>query len=106
MISATTVWAGCNWRVHESFAFYLSDDNSDVIEVPAGFVTDLILLDGMTVLGVPKWKRTVMYWVGGLLSAMLFILTYLLNQYRNNVKANEKDDKDQKERLNCCEYGM
>ncbi len=67
---------------------------------------DLILLDGMTVLGVPKWKRTVMYWVGGLLSAMLFILTYLLNQYRNNVKANEKDDKDQKERLNCCEHGM
>lgn len=43
---------------------------------------------------------------GGLLSAMLFILTYLLNQYRNNVKANEKDDKDQKERLNCCEHGM
>ncbi|ECW0107059.1 DUF1353 domain-containing protein [Salmonella enterica] len=91
-----------NWRVHEPFAFYLSDDNSDVIEVPAGFVTDLatvprifwillppdgkyakaaiihdylydnalrtkqeadrIFLDGMTVLGVPKWKRTVMYW--------------------------------------------
>ncbi|EFQ2560931.1 DUF1353 domain-containing protein, partial [Salmonella enterica] len=23
---------------------------------------DLIFLDGMTVLGVPKWKRTVMYW--------------------------------------------
>ncbi|EKR1709092.1 DUF1353 domain-containing protein, partial [Salmonella enterica subsp. enterica serovar Carrau] len=22
---------------------------------------DLIFLDGMTVLGVPKWKRTVMY---------------------------------------------
>ncbi|EAO7521451.1 DUF1353 domain-containing protein, partial [Salmonella enterica] len=77
------------------------DDNSDVIEVPAGFVTDLasvprifwtilppdgkyakaaiihdwmydnalrtkkeadkIFLDGMTVLGVPKWKRIVMY---------------------------------------------
>ncbi len=91
-----------NWRVHEPFAFYLSDDNSDVISVPAGFVTDLasvprifwtllppdgkyakaaiihdylydnalrtkkeadkIFLDGMTVLGVPKWKRTVMYW--------------------------------------------
>ncbi|WP_079942170.1 DUF1353 domain-containing protein [Salmonella enterica] len=90
------------WRVHEPFAFYLSDDNSDIIEVPAGFVTDLatvprifwtllppdgkyakaaiihdylydnalrtkreadrIFLDGMTVLGVPKWKRTVMYW--------------------------------------------
>lgn len=74
-----------------------------MIEVPAGFVTDLatvprifwilllppdgkyaktaiihdylydsalrtkreaarIFLDGMTVLGVPKWKRTVMYW--------------------------------------------
>ncbi|HFE7524033.1 TPA: DUF1353 domain-containing protein [Salmonella enterica subsp. enterica serovar Newport] len=89
------------WRVHEPFAFYLSDDNSDVIEVPAGFITDLatiprifwslmppdgkyakaaiihdylydnalrakreadrIFLDGMTVQGVPKWKRTVMY---------------------------------------------
>ncbi|EKO1021331.1 DUF1353 domain-containing protein [Salmonella enterica subsp. enterica] len=91
-----------NWRVHEPFAFYLSDDSSDVIEVPVGFVTDLatvprifwallppdgkyakaaiihdylydnalrtkkeadkIFLDGMTVLGVPKWKRTIMYW--------------------------------------------
>ncbi|HAG2581977.1 TPA: DUF1353 domain-containing protein [Salmonella enterica] len=91
-----------NWCVHEPFEFYLSDDNSDVISVPAGFVTDLasvprifwtllppdgkyakaaiihdylydnalrtkkeadkIFLDGMTVLGVPKWKRTVMYW--------------------------------------------
>ncbi|HIB1629821.1 TPA: DUF1353 domain-containing protein [Salmonella enterica subsp. enterica serovar Muenchen] len=90
-----------NWRVYEPFEFYLSDDNSDVIEVPAGFVTDLasvprifwtllppdgkyakaaiihdylydnalrtkkeadlIFLDGMTVLGVPKWKRLVMY---------------------------------------------
>ncbi|EFT2544452.1 DUF1353 domain-containing protein [Salmonella enterica] len=90
------------WRVYEPFEFYLSDDNSDVIEVPAGFVTDLatiprifwtilppdgkyakaaiihdwmydnalrtkkeadlIFLDGMTVLGVPKWKRTIMYW--------------------------------------------
>ncbi|EGY4506765.1 DUF1353 domain-containing protein [Salmonella enterica] len=90
------------WRVHEPFEFYLCDDNSDVISVPAGFVTDLatvsrifwtllppdgkyakaaiihdylydnalrtkkeadkIFLDGMTVLGVPKWKRTVMYW--------------------------------------------
>ncbi|HFG9433729.1 TPA: DUF1353 domain-containing protein [Salmonella enterica subsp. enterica serovar Cotham] len=89
------------WRVYEPFEFYLSDDNSDVIEVPAGFVTDLasiprifwtllppdgkyaksaiihdylydnalrtkreadrIFLDGMTVLGVPKWKRIVMY---------------------------------------------
>ncbi|EBB6196917.1 DUF1353 domain-containing protein [Salmonella enterica subsp. enterica serovar Muenchen] len=89
------------WRVYESFEFYLSDD-SDVIEVPAGFVTDLasvprifwtllppdgkyakaaiihdylydnalrtkkeadrIFLDGMEVLGVPKWKRTIMYW--------------------------------------------
>ncbi len=29
------------WRVHEPFAFYLSDDSSDVISVPAGFVTDL-----------------------------------------------------------------
>ncbi|EEU6555214.1 DUF1353 domain-containing protein, partial [Salmonella enterica] len=84
------------------FEFYLSDDNSDVIEVPAGFVTDLasvprifwtilppdgkyakaaiihdwmydnalrtkkeadlIFLDGMTVLGVPKWKRIIMYY--------------------------------------------
>ncbi|EFO7853397.1 DUF1353 domain-containing protein [Salmonella enterica] len=91
-----------NWRVHEPFAFYLSDDNSDVISVPAGFVTDLatiprifwtllppdgkyakaaiihdylyanalrtkqeadlIFLDGMVVLGVPKWKRVIMYW--------------------------------------------
>ncbi|ELC4820982.1 DUF1353 domain-containing protein [Salmonella enterica] len=90
-----------NWRVYEPFAFYLSDDNSDVISVPAGFVTDLatiprifwsvmppdgkyakaaiihdylydnalrtkkeadlIFLDGMAVLGVPKWKRIVMY---------------------------------------------
>ncbi len=25
------------WRVHESFEFYLSDDSSDVISVPAGF---------------------------------------------------------------------
>ncbi|EDZ5416544.1 DUF1353 domain-containing protein [Salmonella enterica] len=89
------------WRVYEPFEFYLSDDNSDVISVPAGFVTDLatvprifwtfmppdgkyakaaiihdylydnalrtkkeadrIFLDGMTVLGVPKWKRIVMY---------------------------------------------
>ncbi|EAO2871951.1 DUF1353 domain-containing protein [Salmonella enterica] len=89
------------WRVHEPFAFYLSNDNSDVIEVPAGFITDLatvprifwimlppdgkyakaaiihdylydnalrtkkeadlIFLDGMTVLGVPRWKRTIMY---------------------------------------------
>ncbi|EOH0861805.1 DUF1353 domain-containing protein, partial [Salmonella enterica subsp. enterica] len=23
---------------------------------------DKIFLDGMTVLGVPRWKRTVMYW--------------------------------------------
>ncbi|EDH3762922.1 DUF1353 domain-containing protein [Salmonella enterica subsp. enterica] len=29
------------WRVHEPFEFYLSDDNSDVISVPAGFVTGL-----------------------------------------------------------------
>ncbi|HFG5616370.1 DUF1353 domain-containing protein [Salmonella enterica] len=90
------------WRVHEPFEFYLSDDNSDVIEVPAGFVTDLatiprifwslmppdgkyakaaiihdylynnalrtkkeadlIFLDGMTVLGVARWKRTIMYY--------------------------------------------
>ncbi|EJI2433989.1 DUF1353 domain-containing protein, partial [Salmonella enterica] len=87
---------------YEPFEFYLSDDNSDVIEVPAGFVTDLasvprifwtilppdgkyakaaiihdylydnalrtkkeadlIFLDGMTVLGVPRLKRKVMYW--------------------------------------------
>ncbi|EBL9222499.1 DUF1353 domain-containing protein [Salmonella enterica] len=89
------------WRVHEPFEFYLSDDESEVIEVPAGFITDLatvprifwillppdgkyakaaiihdylydnalrtkkeadlIFLDGMKVLGVPKWKRIVMY---------------------------------------------
>ncbi|EGA2768707.1 DUF1353 domain-containing protein [Salmonella enterica] len=91
-----------NWRVYEPFAFYLSDDESDVIEVPTGFITDLatvprifwillppdgkyakaaiihdylygnalrtkkeadlIFLDGMTVLGVSRWKRTIMYW--------------------------------------------
>ncbi|EDR5075844.1 DUF1353 domain-containing protein [Salmonella enterica] len=90
------------WRVYEPFEFYLSEDNCDVIEVPAGFVTDLatiprvfwslmppdgkyakaaiihdylydnalrtkkeadlIFLDGMTVLGVPEWKRTIMYY--------------------------------------------
>lgn len=90
-----------NWRVYEPFEFYLSEDNSDVISVPAGFVTDLatvprvfwsvmppdgkyakaaiihdylydnalrtkkeadlIFLDGMAVLGVPKWKQIVMY---------------------------------------------
>ncbi|EAS8529845.1 DUF1353 domain-containing protein [Salmonella enterica] len=90
-----------NWRVYEPFEFYLSDDNSDVISVPAGFITDLatvprifwillppdgkyakaaiihdylydnalrtkyeadrIFLDGMKVLGVPRWKRTIMY---------------------------------------------
>jgi hypothetical protein len=89
------------WRVNAPFSFYLSDDNSDMIEVPAGFVTDLasvprilwillppdgkyakaaiihdylydnalrtkaeadrIFLDGITVLGVPKWKRIVMF---------------------------------------------
>lgn len=87
-----------NWRVYEPFAFYLSD----IISVPAGFITDLatvprifwillppdgkyakaaiihdymydnalrtkkeadlIFLDGMTVLGVPRWKRTIMYY--------------------------------------------
>ncbi|HHR3990228.1 TPA: DUF1353 domain-containing protein [Salmonella enterica] len=89
------------WRVYEPFEFYLSDDISDIISVPAGFITDfatiprifwtfmppdgkysktaiihnwiydnalrtkkeadLILLDRMTVLGVPKWKRIVMH---------------------------------------------
>ncbi|ECG2028692.1 DUF1353 domain-containing protein [Salmonella enterica subsp. enterica] len=89
------------WRVYEPFEFYLSDDISDIISVPAGFITDfatiprifwtfmppdgkysktaiihnwiydnalrtkkeadLIFLDRMTVLGVPKWKRIVMY---------------------------------------------
>ncbi|ECH9339975.1 DUF1353 domain-containing protein [Salmonella enterica subsp. diarizonae] len=29
-----------NWHVYEPLAFYLSDDNSNVISVPAGFVTD------------------------------------------------------------------
>ncbi|EBS7732398.1 DUF1353 domain-containing protein [Salmonella enterica] len=91
-----------NWRVYEPFEFYLSDDESDVIEVPVGFITDLatvprifwmllppdgkyakaaiihdylydnalrtkreadrIFLDGMTVLGVPRWKRMIMYY--------------------------------------------
>ncbi|EIZ2109275.1 DUF1353 domain-containing protein [Salmonella enterica] len=90
------------WCVQESFIFNVSDGNSDVISVSAGFVTDLasvprifwtllppdgkyakaaiihdylydnalrtkkeadrIFLDGMTVLGVPRWKRTIMYW--------------------------------------------
>ncbi|WP_050195699.1 DUF1353 domain-containing protein, partial [Salmonella enterica] len=70
------------WRVYEPFRFYLSEDKNDVIEVPVGFVTDLatvprdylyhyplrnrkesdlIFLDGMKVLGVPKWKRIIMY---------------------------------------------
>ncbi|MBC6572515.1 DUF1353 domain-containing protein [Escherichia coli] len=89
------------WRVYEPFSFYPGDDKSDVIEVPAGFITDLasvprifwvllppdgryakaaiihdylydnalrtkkeadrIFLEGMKVLGVPKWKRLVMY---------------------------------------------
>ncbi|ECG5644793.1 DUF1353 domain-containing protein [Salmonella enterica subsp. enterica serovar Poona] len=30
-----------NWRVYDPFAFYLGDDKSEVIEVPAGFITDL-----------------------------------------------------------------
>ncbi|EEG7362757.1 DUF1353 domain-containing protein [Salmonella enterica] len=94
-----------NWRVYEPFAFYLSDNENDVIEVPAGFVTDLatiprifwillppdgkyakaakaaiihdylydnalrtkkeadlIFLDCMTVLGVPRRKRIIMYY--------------------------------------------
>ncbi|HFW3711885.1 TPA: DUF1353 domain-containing protein [Salmonella enterica subsp. enterica serovar 6,7:y:-] len=91
-----------NWRVYEPFELYLSEDISDIISVPAGFVTDLatvprifwtlmppdgkyakaaiihdwmydnalrtkkeadkIFLDGMTVLGVPRWKRTIMYY--------------------------------------------
>ncbi|EEA3737075.1 DUF1353 domain-containing protein [Salmonella enterica] len=46
------------WRVHEPFEFYLSDDNALRTKKEA----DKIFLDGMTVLGVPKWKRTVMYW--------------------------------------------
>lgn len=29
---------------------------------------DLIFLDGMTVPGVPKWKRTIMYWRCGCLA--------------------------------------
>ncbi len=29
------------WWVYGPFEFYLSDDNSDIIHVPAGFVTDL-----------------------------------------------------------------
>lgn len=89
------------WRLVESFTFWLTDDASDVIEVPAGNITDLasvprvlwillppngryakaaiihdylydkalrtkaeadrIFLDGMAVLGVPKWKRMLMY---------------------------------------------
>lgn len=89
------------WRLVEPFSFWLSEDESDVIEVPAGNITDLtsvprllwallppngryakaaiihdylydnglrtkaeadrIFLDGMKVLGVPGWKRGVMY---------------------------------------------
>ncbi|EBC1279463.1 DUF1353 domain-containing protein [Salmonella enterica] len=89
------------WRVYAFFEFYLSDDDSGIISVPSGFITDLasvprifltllfpdgkyakatiihdylydnalrtkkeadlIFLDGMTVLDVPKWKRIVIY---------------------------------------------
>ncbi|HAP0136057.1 TPA: DUF1353 domain-containing protein [Escherichia coli] len=89
------------WRLAEPFEFWLTDDPADVIEVPAGYVTDLasvprilwvvfpphgryakaaivhdwlydnalrtkaeadrIFLDAMTVLGVPCWRRRLMY---------------------------------------------
>lgn len=79
------------WRLVESFEFWLTDSPEDVINVPAGYVTDLasgqcsrhtvvtrklpsfmtgcmrtaadekdgdrIFLDGMGVLGVPRWRR-------------------------------------------------
>ncbi|EHB9444796.1 DUF1353 domain-containing protein, partial [Salmonella enterica] len=31
----------------KSFEFYLSDDNSDVIEVPVGFITDLATISSI-----------------------------------------------------------
>ena len=89
------------WRLVEPFEFWLTDDESDVISIPAGYITDLasvprilwalfpphgryakaaiihdwlydnalrtkkeadmIFLDGMTVLGVPRWRRSLMY---------------------------------------------
>lgn len=89
------------WKIYQPFEFYLTEDNSDIIVVPAGFITDLasvprimwsflppdgkyakaaivhdylydnglrtkkqadlIFLDAMRVLGVPRWKRTIMY---------------------------------------------
>lgn len=89
------------WKIHQPFEFYLTDDETDIIEVPVGFITDLasvprifwsllppngkyakaaiihdylydnalrtkeqadlIFLDAMAVLGVPKWKRWLMY---------------------------------------------
>lgn len=91
-----------NYRLHDDFSFYPTDNPDDVITVPTGFETNLasiprvfwgvicpvdkpakaaiihdwlytggkrprkecdrIFLDGMTVLGVAKWKRWVMYW--------------------------------------------
>lgn len=109
-----------NWRVYEPFEFSLSDDSSDVISVPAGFVTDLasvprifwtllppdgkyakaaiihdylydnalrtkreadrIFLDGMTVLGVPRWKRTIMYY-----AVRLFGRGMYTNRYKDNI---------------------
>lgn len=113
------------WRVYEPFEFYLSDDNSDVISVPAGFITDLAsvprifwtllppdgkyakaaiihdylydnalrtkkeadktFLDGMTVPGVPKWKRTIMYWRCGCLAGET---TTAANRRRNPLPIN------------------
>lgn len=89
------------WKMFQPFAFYLTEDNSDIIVVPAGFVTDLasvprvfwslmppdgkyakaaiihdylydnglrtkkqadlIFLDAMRVLNVPRWKRAILY---------------------------------------------
>lgn len=89
------------WKIWQPFEFYLTDDATDIIEVPAGFITDLtsvprilwsflppdgkyakaaiihdylydnalrtkkqadlIFLDAMRVLGVPKWKYIIMY---------------------------------------------
>lgn len=89
------------WKIHQPFEFWLTEDETDIIKIPVGFITDLasvprimwsflppdgkyakaaiihdylydnalrskteadlIFLDAMTVLGVPKWKRTIMY---------------------------------------------
>ncbi|EDU8160486.1 hypothetical protein JE617_000293 [Salmonella enterica] len=45
-------------------------------------------------------------WAVAILSAALFFVLCLLNQYRNNVKANKKNRKDQKESFYDCKHGV